>query len=263
MKKTIRERESEWKEKPDRTVGVDLGDRFSHYCVLNGDGEVMEEGRMRTSEEAFRRHWEAEPRQRIVMETGTHSPWISRLLRGFGHQVIVANARKVRAISENESKNDRQDAEMLARLGYCNPRLLKPIQHRSAERQRDLKSDSRPRHFGASADHADQFDARVGQERGRTVAARFVGELCGARVRGGAGRVGDGDPAVIAPDRRVDGRDTESRPGNRDTEGALPGDTYFTHRAGSGSGDRGGLCPVSGRGGCGGAQPFGGRFSGP
>src|ERR1700686_3467814 len=93
MKKTIRERESEWKEKPDRTVGVDLGDRFSHYCVLNGDGEVMEEGRMRTSEEAFRRHWEAEPRQRIVMETGTHSPWISRLLRGFGHQVIVANAR--------------------------------------------------------------------------------------------------------------------------------------------------------------------------
>jgi len=106
--------------------------------VLNGDGEVLEEGRVRTSEEAFRRHWEAEPRQRIVMETGTHSPWISRLLRGFGHQVIVANARKVRAISENESKNDRQDAEMLARLGYCNPRLLKPIQHRSAERQRDL-----------------------------------------------------------------------------------------------------------------------------
>ena len=79
-----------------------------------------------------------EPRQRIVMETGTHSPWISRLLRGFGHQVIVANARKVPAISENESKNDRQDAEMPARLGYCNPRLLKPIQHRSAERQRDL-----------------------------------------------------------------------------------------------------------------------------
>jgi len=68
----------------------------------------MEEGRVRTSEEAFRRHWEAEPRQRMVMETGTHSPWIGRLLRGFGHQVIVANARKVRAISENESKNDRR-----------------------------------------------------------------------------------------------------------------------------------------------------------
>lgn len=74
----------------------------------------------------------------MVLETGTHSPWISRLLGSFGHQVIVANARKLRAISENESKNDRHDAEMLARLGYCHPKLLSPIQHRSAERQRDL-----------------------------------------------------------------------------------------------------------------------------
>jgi transposase len=138
MKKTIRETEAEWKQRPDRTVGVDLGDRFSRYCVLNGDGEVMEEGQVRTSETGFRRHWEGEPRQRIVLETGTHSPWISRLLQGFGHQVIVANARKLRAISQNESKNDRQDAEMLARLGYCDPKLLAPIRHRSAERQRDL-----------------------------------------------------------------------------------------------------------------------------
>lgn len=138
MRKGIRETESEWKQRPDRTVGVDLGDRFSRYCVLNGDGEVMEEGQVRTSEAGFRRHWEGEPRQRIVLETGTHSPWISRLLQGFGHQVIVANARKLRAISQNESKNDRQDAEMLARLGYCDPKLLAPIRHRSAERQRDL-----------------------------------------------------------------------------------------------------------------------------
>lgn len=136
MKKS--NRETEWKERPEKTVGMDLGDRFSHYCVLNGDGEVMEEGRVRTNEEAMRRHWEGEPRQRVVMETGTHSPWVSRLLKGFGHQVIVANARKVRAIWENESKNDRRDAEMLAQLGYSNPRLLSPVQHRSVERQRDL-----------------------------------------------------------------------------------------------------------------------------
>src|SRR6202030_924647 len=138
MKKGIREVKSEWKQRPERIVGIDLGDRFSRYCVLNGDGEVMEEGRVRTSAESFRRHWEGEPRQRIVLESGTHSPWISRLLQGFGHQVIVGNARKLRAISQNESKNDRQDAEMLARLGYCDPKLLAPIRHRSAERQRDL-----------------------------------------------------------------------------------------------------------------------------
>ncbi len=136
MKKSSRE--AEWKERPKKTVGVDLGDRFSRYCVLNSDGEVMEEGRVRTSEAAFRQHWEGEPSQRMVIETGTHSPWVSRLLIGLGHQVIVANARKVRAIWESESKNDRRDAEMLARLGYSDPRLLSPVQHRSVERQRDL-----------------------------------------------------------------------------------------------------------------------------
>ena len=136
MKNNSRERQ--WKQRPERTVGVDLGDRFSRYCVLNHEGEVIEEGRIRTTEEGFRQHWEGEPRQRIVLETGTHSPWVSRLLQSMGHEVIVANARKVRAISENESKNDRQDAEMLARLGYCNPKLLQPIRHRSRERQCDL-----------------------------------------------------------------------------------------------------------------------------
>ncbi len=129
MKKS--NRETEWKERPEQTVGVDLGDRFSRYCVLNSDGEVIEEGRVATSKEGFRRQWEGEPRQRIIVETGTHSPWVSRLLKGLGHQVIVANARKVRAIWENESKNDRRDAEMLAQLGYSNPRLLSPVRHRS------------------------------------------------------------------------------------------------------------------------------------
>jgi len=136
MKKSSRERE--WQERPARTIGIDLGDRFSRYCVLNSEGEVIEEGRVRTQEEALRQHWEGEPSLRMVMETGTHSPWVSRLLSQLGHQVIVANARKVRAITENESKSDRRDAEMLARLGYCNPRLVAPIQHRSLERQRDL-----------------------------------------------------------------------------------------------------------------------------
>jgi transposase len=136
MKKS--NRETEWKEKPGQTVGIDLGDRFSHYCVLNQEGEVVEEGRMRTNEESFRLHFAGEARQRVVMESGTHSPWVSRLLKQLGHQVIVANARKVRAIWENESKSDRQDAEMLANLGYSNPKLLAPIHHRSQERQRDL-----------------------------------------------------------------------------------------------------------------------------
>jgi transposase len=139
MKKRIRSnRQTEWKEKPAITVGLDLGDRFSHYCVLNEDSDVVEEGRVPTTETGLRRQFEGDPRQRIAMECGTHSPWVSRLLKQLGHQVIVANARKLRAISQNESKNDRADAQMLARLASSDPKLLSPIRHRSPERQRDL-----------------------------------------------------------------------------------------------------------------------------
>jgi transposase len=124
-------------EKPEMTVGIDLGDRFSRYCVVNREGEVIEEGRIQTTMVALERHFSGE-RQRIAMECGTHSPWASRLLQSMGHEVLVANARKVRAITDSESKNDRNDAEKLARFAAYDVRLLSPIQHRSLERQRDL-----------------------------------------------------------------------------------------------------------------------------
>jgi transposase len=125
-------------EKPEITVGVDLGDRFSHYCMLNSGGDAIESGRIQTTEEALRRHFEGERAMRIALECGTHSPWISRLLEQLGHQVIVANARKIRAITASESKNDKNDAEKLARFAFCDPRLLSPIRHRSPQRQQDL-----------------------------------------------------------------------------------------------------------------------------
>jgi transposase len=126
------------KPKPEITIGLDLGDRFSHYCMLNSDGDAIETGRIQTTEAALRRHFEGEPAMRIALECGTHSPWISRLLTALGHQVIVANARKIRAITASESKNDKNDAEKLARFAWCDPRLLSPIRHRSPERQQDL-----------------------------------------------------------------------------------------------------------------------------
>ena len=125
-------------EKPAITVGLDVGDRFSHYCLLNREGEVIETGRIPTTEAALRRHFEGEPTMRVALECGTHSAWISRLLGQLGHQVLVANTRKIRAITASESKNDRNDAEKLARFAAHDPRLLSPIRHRSAERQRDL-----------------------------------------------------------------------------------------------------------------------------
>ena len=118
--------------KPEITIGLDLGDRFSHYCMLNEDGYATETGRIQTTEEALRRHFEGEPPMRVALECETHSPWISRLLEQLGHQVIVANARKIRAITASESKNDRNDAEKLARFASCDPRLLSPIRPAAA-----------------------------------------------------------------------------------------------------------------------------------
>jgi len=125
-------------DKPAMTVGLDLGDRYSRYCLLNEEGEVVEEGRIQSTEAAFVRHFEGEPRQRIALECGTHSPWVSRLLQALGHEVMVANTRKIRAITSSQSKNDRNDAELLARFAAADPRLLSPVQHRSLERQQDL-----------------------------------------------------------------------------------------------------------------------------
>lgn len=124
--------------KPGITVGMDLGDRYSHYCVLNQDREVIEEGRIATTKEALERHFAGEERQRIALECGTHSPWVSRLLEGMGHEVVVANARKIRAITGSESKNDANDAEKLARFAAYDVALLSPIRHRSRQRQGDL-----------------------------------------------------------------------------------------------------------------------------
>jgi transposase len=124
--------------RPELTVGLDLGDRYSHYCVLDGDGDVIEQGRCATTEAGLRQRFARQPEMRIALEAGTHSAWSSRLLRELGHQPIVANPRKLRAITASDTKNDRNDAELLARLAAHDPRLLSPIRHRDVERQQDL-----------------------------------------------------------------------------------------------------------------------------
>jgi transposase len=120
------------------TIGLDLGDRNSWYCVVDETGQIQLEQRVRTSTKALQEVFGAMPRSRIALEIGTHSPWISRLLRQWGHEVIVANARKVRLIGESRKKDDRLDAQTLARLARIDPQLLYPVKHRSAQAQADL-----------------------------------------------------------------------------------------------------------------------------
>jgi len=123
---------------PNLITGLDVSDRHSTYCTITAeDGEVVEEGRVRTTPAALEAHFRG-PRRRIVLEVGSHSPWISRLLEELGHEVIVANARMVGLIHNNPKKRDPVDAQTLARLGRVDPKLLYPIQHRSEQAQVDL-----------------------------------------------------------------------------------------------------------------------------
>jgi transposase len=117
---------------------MDLGDRHHHVCVLDAAGEVIAREVIVNTREVVSAFCGRYPGATFVMETGTHSPWVSRLVQSLGHPVIVANARKLRAISQSQTKCDDEDAEMLARLGRADPKLLSPVRHRREATQRAL-----------------------------------------------------------------------------------------------------------------------------
>ncbi len=125
------------KEQPKMTAGLDLGDKYSYLCLIDTvSGEVIEEGRLRTTPEAFRRRFCSEQQSLcIAIEAGTHSPWVSRVLEECGHEVLVANPRKTRLIYTNKRKTDEIDAENLARLARLDAKLLYPLKHRGEDSQ--------------------------------------------------------------------------------------------------------------------------------
>ncbi|MEJ2239200.1 MAG: IS110 family transposase [Gemmatimonadales bacterium] len=120
------------------TVGLDVGDKYSWFCLLDHDGAKIEEGRVRTTPRGIGRKFEDVGRMLVVLEVGTHSPWVSRLLEGCGHEVLVANSRRLQMIYGNDQKTDAVDAELLARVGRMDPKLLYPVRHRGAGAQADL-----------------------------------------------------------------------------------------------------------------------------
>ena len=119
------------------TVGVDLGDRWSRYCVLDKHGQILEEDTIATTARALRKRFSDLNASRVVIEVGTHSPWVQRLLQELGHETITAHTQSVRLIYGSKDKNDQLDAERLARLARVDPKLLHPIQHRGGTTQAD------------------------------------------------------------------------------------------------------------------------------
>ena len=172
MKKTITVRASSKRNFAGKlTIGLDLGDRWSWYCVLNEAGEVVQEQRVATTPKAMKQVFAAMPHSRVALETGMHSPWVSRLVSELGHETIVAHARNVRLIGESRRKDDRLDALTLARLARIDPQLLSPVRHRSRAAQADLMV----------------IRARASLVRARTAlvnAARGLTKSYGERLRG-------------------------------------------------------------------------------
>ncbi len=119
-------------------IGIDLGDKKSNYCIMDQGEEIRAEDVVTTTAEALTAYFSALPRSRIALEVGTHSPWVSALLEGLGHEVYVANTRKMESIKKNKRKNDKVDARKLARQVRSDPELLYPIRHRGVEAREAL-----------------------------------------------------------------------------------------------------------------------------
>lgn len=122
-------------------IGMDLGDKHSHCAMMDESStEILEQSRVRTTGPAMRAKFGGLKPCLVVIEAGTHSPWVSRTLKQCGHEVLVANPRKLRMIYQNETKDDTIDAAMLARVARMDPALLYPIEHRSKQGQVDLET---------------------------------------------------------------------------------------------------------------------------
>ncbi len=136
----VRKRQHEGDQGRPMTIGMDLGDKNEPLLHV---GRERRSGARKPAWGRLRRVLRRSSQRcqpcRVAMEVGTHSPWVSRLLKSFGHEVIVANARQVQLISQSSRKDDRWMREMLARLARVDPRLLRPIQHRSEQAQADLR----------------------------------------------------------------------------------------------------------------------------
>ena len=119
------------------TIGCDLGDKQSELCILLANGQVERPKPAKTTRVAMRAFF-TRPPAHVIIEAGTHSRWVSQLLKDLGHEVTVANPRRVKLISQSDSEDDQTDAELLARLGRADKQLLAPIEHRGNKAQADL-----------------------------------------------------------------------------------------------------------------------------
>ena len=120
------------------TIGMDMGDKKHNICVLDAEGKVIKKTTVSNTSTGIRKFFSKQPSCLVAMEAGTHSRWVSQVIDKLGHEVLVGNPRKLRAIWDSNDKTDDRDAEMLARIARFDRELLHPIHHRNGVAQADL-----------------------------------------------------------------------------------------------------------------------------
>jgi transposase len=118
---------------------MDLGDKRHVVVVFGEDGKEERVDTITNTARQVRQWFGRHAGAVVVMEAGTHSPWISRLLTELGHDVHVGNPRKLRAIWDADDKSDERDARILGLMYRLEPRLLHRIFHRGEKVQADVE----------------------------------------------------------------------------------------------------------------------------
>lgn len=176
---------------PAVTIGLDLGDRLTQLYAIDAAGRRVDERQLPTTRAGFTAYFQDRPRGRVVLEVGTHSPWIARLLTALDYEVHVANPSAMYGQGRRRRRNDRTDAEYLARQGRADVSLLHAIQHRGATAQAHLE-------VLRARDHAVRMRTQlINHVRGsvKSVGERLPACSAEAFVR----RVTAEIPAVLAP----------------------------------------------------------------
>ena len=122
------------------TIGMDVSDRKTQVCVMAGDGKspkIVMETAIPTTREGLAKFLSTQDRSTpVAFGTGTHCRWMDEVAGGLGFKVHVANPCRLRMMTESKTKNDVNDARMLARLALSDPGLLHPVKLRGAGHQR-------------------------------------------------------------------------------------------------------------------------------
>jgi hypothetical protein len=113
--------------------GLDMGKKSSQYCIVNERREIVREGKVRNTVEALGELFRKWPRMRVVIEASTKSFWMADVVELMGHEPVVVDPGRTKAIGSSLIKNDKLDARVLAILNAAD---ILAVVSRATKRER-------------------------------------------------------------------------------------------------------------------------------